>query len=146
MSWFWMALSAAALWGLGYAINQITLKHFSVLELLFFESVIVSLVFFIYFAWFGNWSSFIHKLANPKLLTLILLSSFIYIAASFLILSSISASNAGLAAIIESCYPIFTMIFSYLIFRDVQFNFTSAIGVVLIICGIIIVKLYGHAP
>lgn len=145
MSWFWMALSAAGLWGLGYTINQITLRHFSVLELLFFESVVVSLVFFIYFAWFGNWGSFLFKLANPKLLILILLSSFIYIAASFLILSSISASNAGLAAIIESCYPIFTILFSYLIFRDAQFNFISAIGVVLIICGIVLVKLYGHA-
>lgn len=85
-----------------------------------------------------------HKLANPKQLALIILSSFVYIVASLLILKSISASNAALAAIIESCYPIFTVIFAFVLFGEIQLNLISALGYVLILCGIIIVKVYGH--
>jgi hypothetical protein len=32
MSWFWLAVGAAALWGFGYTINQVTLKHFSAMH------------------------------------------------------------------------------------------------------------------
>ena len=144
MSWFWLALSAAVLWGLGYTINQITLKHFSTMELLFFESMVVFTVFAIYFILHGNVNSFLTKLANPKQFTLILSSSLIYVVASILILKSISSSNASLAAIIESCYPIFTVIFAFLIFGELQLNLASVIGFILLLSGIIIIKVYGR--
>ena len=144
MSWFWLALSAAVLWGLGYTINQVTLKHFSTMELLLFESMIVFSVFATYFVWRGDLSSFITKLSNPKQLGLIISSSLIYVVASILILKSISSSNASLAAIIESCYPIFTVLFAFILFGEMQLNIASAIGFILILSGIIIVKIYGH--
>ncbi len=142
MSWFWLALSAAVLWGLGYTFNQITLKKFSALELLFFESVLISIVIFIYFLWKENFSNFLHKLANPKQLALISGSSIIFLIASLLIFKSIKTSNAGLAAIIEASYPIFTVIFAYLILGESQLNPISAIGFALVIAGIIIIKQY----
>lgn len=144
MSWFWYALGAAILWGLSYTINQVTLKHFSEVELLFFESFIVFAIVCIYFIYQGNFSGFLNKLTNPKQLFLILCSGFIYVIASWLILKSISASNAGLAAIIESCYPIFTVIFAFIFFGQLQLNLMSGIGFCLILAGIIIVKFYGH--
>lgn len=144
MTWFWLALGAAALWGFSYTINQVTLKHFSAIELLLFESFVVFSIAAIYFVWRGDFHVFMHKLANPKQLALIILSSFVYIVASLLILKSISASNAALAAIIESCYPIFTVIFAFILFGEIQLNLISALGYLLILCGIIIVKTYGH--
>lgn len=144
MTWFWLALCAAALWGFGYTINQVTLKHFSAVELLLFESFVVFSVAAIYFIWRGDFHAFMHKLANPKQLALIILSSFVYIIASILILKSISASNAALAAIIESCYPIFTVLFAFLLFGELQLNLISALGYLLILSGVIIVKIYGH--
>lgn len=144
MSWFWYALGAAILWGLSYTINQVTLKHFDEVELLFFESLVVFLIIGGYFMFRGNFAEFAHKLLNPKQLTLIICSSLIYVVASWLILKSISASNAGLAAIIESCYPIFTVIFAFIFFGQLQLNLMSGIGFCLILTGIIIVKFYGH--
>ena len=143
MYWFWLAFAAAVLWGLGYTMNQVTLKHFSTMELLLFESMVVFSAFAIYFIWLGDWGDFISKLANPKQLALITGSSLIYVVASILILKSISSSNASLAAIIESCYPIFTVLFSFIFFGEIQLNLASAIGFVLILSGIIIVKFYG---
>ncbi len=143
MSWFWLALSAAVLWGLGYAINQATLKHFTPLELLLFESTIVFFVFTIYFIGKGNFSCFITKLANPKHLLLIVSNSIIYIIASILILKSIYISNSTLAAIIESCYPIFTVLFVFILFKEFHLNLASIIGSILILTGVIIVKAYG---
>jgi|SRR6185437_13432514 len=143
MPWFWMALGAAILWGLGYTINQVTLKYFSALELLLFEATVIFGTCIIYFIWKGDLGSFIGKLSNPKQLGLIIISSLIYIVASLLIFKSISSSNASLAAIIESCYPIFTVLFAFIILGEFQLNIASAIGFVLIISGIVIVKLYG---
>ncbi|RTK99926.1 MAG: hypothetical protein EKK57_08445 [Proteobacteria bacterium] len=144
MTWFWLALSAAVLWGLGYTINQNTLKVFSPLELLFFESLIIAVILGIYLLISGKLPTLLIKLQDWRNLGLIALSSFIYMAASILIFTSINSSNATIAAIIESCYPIFTVIFAFLIFGEIQLNLISALGFVLIIAGIILVKLYNH--
>lgn len=144
MTWFWLALSAAVLWGLGYTINQNTLKVFSPLELLFFESLIITVILGIYLLVSGKLPTLLIKLQDWRNLGLIALSSFIYMAASILIFTSINSSNATIAAIIESCYPIFTVIFAFLIFGEIQLNLISTLGFVLIIAGIILVKLYNH--
>lgn len=143
MSWFWFALAAAILWGFGYTINQVTLKHFSAIELIFFESLIICIIFGIYFIYKGNFNDFTNKLSNPRHLGLLLASSFICTIASIFIFKSISSSNAALAAIIESCYPIFTILFAFILFGEIQLNIMSALGFILVLTGIIIVKIYG---
>lgn len=142
MSWFWFALGAAILWGLSYAINQATLCYFNEIELLFFETFIAFIIIASYFIFKGNFGSFGSKLTNPKMLALITSSAIIYVIASYFILKSISASNASLAAIIESAYPIFTVLFGFLFLGQLQLNLMSGIGFILILAGIIIVKLY----
>lgn len=142
MNWFWMALFAAILWGLGYTINQVTLKTFSAYELIFFESVVAVLVFGGYLLYTNKFGLFINKLTSPKDLFLIILSTTIYTIASVLIFKSISSSNATIAAIIESCYPIFTVIFAFILFGQIQLNLISLAGFILILSGIILVKLY----
>jgi drug/metabolite transporter (DMT)-like permease len=144
MSWFWMALGAAILWGLGYTINQSTLKTFSAIELLFFESVLASIALGIYLIFSGKFGVFVAKLHNPRSLFIILTSTIIYVVASILIFKSISSSNASIAAIIESCYPVFTVIFAFIIFGQLQLNLISSIGFIFIISGIVMVKIYGQ--
>jgi len=142
MSWFWFALGAAILWGLSYTINQATLQYFDTTELLFFEALVVFIILAGYFIFKGNLGSFTSKLGNPKMFALIMGSALIYIVASYFILKSITASNASLAAIIESSYPIFTVLFGFIFFGQLQLNLMSGIGFILILSGIIIVKLY----
>lgn len=140
MSWFYFALSAAILWGFGYTINQITLKHFTALELIFFQSLLVCIAVGTYLFIYGETGNFIEKLKDIKSFGLILASSVVYIVASIFIFKSISSSNATVASIIESCYPIFTVFFGFILFGKFQINLAAAMGVVLILCGIVLVK------
>jgi drug/metabolite transporter (DMT)-like permease len=141
MSWFWLALIAAALWGLGYTLNQATLKYFNPYELLFFESVIIFAAFTLYFWAYGDFKHFLSKLGSWKLLSMISASSIIYIIASSLILISIKSSNASLAAIIESSYPLFTVIFAFIFLGEIQLSWSAIIGFILVLTGIIIIKI-----
>lgn len=143
MSWFWMALCAAILWGLCYTLNEITLKYFNPLEIMLFESIVIAITFAVYFILEGDFGDFVVKFSSPKPLGLISLSTLAYIVATILIFKSISSSNASLAAIIESSYPIFTVLFAFIILGKLQLNTASAIGLFLIISGVVIVKLYG---
>ncbi len=143
MSWFVYAIGAAILWGLGYTINQVTLKKFTEVELIFFESVVVAILLGIYMLFNSQMQMFIQKLNNYKNLSIICLSCLIYTIASILIFKSIRSSNASLAAIIESCYPAFTVLFSFLIFGKLSISPISMLGFIAIFFGIILVKIYG---
>lgn len=142
MSWFFYAVGAAILWGLGYTINQITLKKFTAIELLFFESIVVGIVLGIYILLSSQMNGLIIKLSNYKNLMLICLSTLIYTVASIFIFKSIKSSNASVAAIIESCYPLFTVLFGFLIFGKLSVSPVSLIGFVAILSGIILIKIY----
>lgn len=144
MSWIWYALLASIMWGLSYIINQITLNFFSAIELLLFEALIVVITLGGYLIGTSNLGTFLGKLSDFKQLSLIVLSSWIYLVASLLIYKSISYSNASLASIIESSYPFFTVFFAYIILGQEHLNFKSALGFILMFCGIVIVKLYSH--
>ncbi len=143
MSWFVYAIGASVLWGLGYTINQVTLRKFTEIELIFFESLIVAIVFGIYMFFNSQMNTFISKIANYKSLLLICCSTLIYAVASILIFKSIRSSNASLAAIIESCYPAFTVLFGFLIFGKLSISPISMIGFIAIFFGIILIKIYG---
>ncbi len=141
--WFWYAISASILWGIGYVINQLLMRNFSAIEILLFESFIILLIFIPYFIFTGQLKPTLIKLLDWKIVLLILAGSFIYICAAIFILKSIGSSNATLAAIIEASYPIFTMFFAYILIGEVQFTISTIIGCLLIISGLVVVHA-GH--
>jgi drug/metabolite transporter (DMT)-like permease len=79
--------------------------------------------------------------ADRTLLANLLVSSLAYGVGSWLIYVAISLKNATLASFIEVSYPVFTGIFAYLIFREVQVNAWTAFGSALIVAGIFIIFL-----
>ncbi len=141
--WFWYALGASALWGIGYVINQILMRSLTSMEVLLLESFVVLVIFIPWLFFNGTFKPMLLKLTDMKTLALMMFGSVVYISAAILILTSIGSSNATLAAIIEASYPIFTMIFAYLLIGEIQFSFYSIVGCVFIIAGLIIVH-YGH--
>lgn len=141
--WFWYAISASILWGIGYVINQLLMRSFSAIEILLFESFIILLIFIPYFIITGQFKPTLVKLLDWRIIGLILAGSLIYISAAIFILKSIGSSNATLAAIIEASYPIFTMFFAYLLIGEVQFTLSTIIGCLLIISGLVVVH-SGH--
>ena len=139
--WFWYAISASILWGVNYVANQYLLRYLTSFEILFLESLLLVVVFFVWFSFNGEIKTVFLKLNNPKLAGVFLLSAAIYVVAVLCIFKSITLSNATYAAIVEACYPLFTMIFAYLILGEIQFTLTSLIGCAFVLVGLVIINL-----
>jgi drug/metabolite transporter (DMT)-like permease len=74
---------------------------------------------------------------------MLLISIVIYIAANVLIMASINAKNATMAAMIEITYPLFTALFAWLLFRQVQMSAGTLAGAALILSGVACIYYFG---
>lgn len=140
--WFLFAILASILWGIGYIINQLLMRTFSALEILFIESILIVSFGLPLLILSSNLKPLFFKVCQLNNALLIFVGTSIYVLAAFFILSSIKGSNASIAAAIESSYPIFTMIFAYIILREVQFNIPIIIGTVLVLSGLFVINRY----
>jgi drug/metabolite transporter (DMT)-like permease len=138
--WLQYALLASILWGLNYTLNAKLLHFFSPLFLMAVQMGLASILFFS----MSSFSKINHEvkiLTHHKQLILMVLSTvLIMMLANFCIYKSISSKNAVLAAIIETCYPAFTLLFSWLIYRENFFNFYTILGGTFILIGIVIIS------
>lgn len=142
ISWFGLALLASMLWGLTYVIGQYLLRYLDPIAIIFLNNIFICIVFGIYFGLTHQWHTVFAKFSgNYKVVTALFAYITIYLIASILILKSIHSGNASLAAIIESSYPIFTMLFAYLLLQQKQFNWGTLAGTGLIIAGLIVIQL-----
>ena len=135
--WFIYALLASAFWGVTYAVAGRLFQHgFSVPVLLVIELMLALPVFLVIAYVTGALKSDIALLTSRPNLWPLLFSLAVFSGiASFFIASSISEKNATLAALVEISYPLFTFAFVWLIFREVQLSWETAIGGLLIISG-----------
>ena len=142
LSYFWFAIGASALWGLSYVISETLLTEFNSPQLLWYNSTIVCIILSAHLIITNQCAPTVIKFFDYKHTYLILVYPCLYLTASLLILKSIHIGNASLAAIIEASYPLFTLLFAYLIFQKIQFNFGVLVGLVFILTGIYIVNLF----
>lgn len=137
--WFFAALGSALLWGFSYALSEKLFKHYE-LPLPFFMMMTGG----IYFAACIGMVLFTQNLkpgleivsGNHKLMGEILIVALTYVIGAFLIFFAISEKNATLANLIEISYPVFTLIFAWFLFREIQINWQGALGGLLIFSGI----------
>ena len=59
--------------------------------------------------------------------------------ATVLLFLSIDGKNATMAGLIEISYPIFIVLFTWLLFREMHLTWTSALGGLLIMAGAAVV-------
>ncbi|MDO8482718.1 MAG: DMT family transporter [bacterium] len=138
---FIYAVAAAVTWGLVYAIDQKILTKVSPLSLLFVNSLLALIVTLPVLFWDLN--SVKTLLASGKQnLILIITSLLLGTAASFFIFSAIKNLDASTASIIEITYPIFVILFSFLLFKQ-AINIYFALGALLIFAGTVIVIKFG---
>jgi drug/metabolite transporter (DMT)-like permease len=136
---FIYAIIAAVLWGLLYTIDQKILAHLSPILLLFISSIITAVIIFP-FVLFQNTSIndlFIQTKANWPL---VLLSIVLGATSSFFILKSISLIGATNASVIEIAYPLFVVLFSFIIFKAVPNLYFLFGGSLIFIGSLIIIK------
>ena len=141
--WFYCALGAALLWGFSYALSEKVMKDalspmFIMVVTGFFYFVISLLI--AYFT--DNLKGGFTAINQDKSLFLnLLILSLSYVIGAFLIYYAINLKNATMVNLIEITFPIFTLIFAYLLMKEVQINVSTLLGGSLIFIGVGIIYL-----
>jgi drug/metabolite transporter (DMT)-like permease len=142
--WFIAALSASVLWGLGYVLCEYLLKNSNITPL--FMACMTSLVTFPLFLALALYNKEFKPgiqalLSNTTLIPVLFLEAITIIGGTYLIYTAIESKNASLVSAIESTYPIFAMLFAFLILREVQVNMWSGAGIMLVMSGVLLITL-----
>lgn len=136
--WIALALMAAVLWGLNYTLAERVLQNISVFTLLAMEMLIGTVVFSL-LAWCTSLKKDLTALVSETNLLWITLAEIVIVTlASYLVVVSIRAKNATAAGIIELVYPLFTIFFTWILFRENHANSSVWIGGALVFAGVFI--------
>lgn len=139
--WLVFAITAALLWGLNYSLAERVLQSISPVTLLALEMLVGALVFLLmsYFTTFKKDITLL--MTDSNLLWLTILEVIIVLAASFFIVYSIQFKNATLAGIVELIYPLFIILFTWLLFGENHIDASVIIGGTLIFIGVVFISL-----
>ncbi|MCB1720798.1 MAG: EamA family transporter [Rhodospirillales bacterium] len=140
MSWFFFALGTAICWGMGYALSEKTL-HAGVSSSFFLSGIyVLSLPFYFLLTWKDNtFRTSLEILSDKHTLFITLGAIAAYFFGNLFIMNAISLKNATHANMIEITYPLFTVLFTYLLFRQIHLDWISALGGIMIICGTMLI-------
>lgn len=138
MAWFYYAMAASVLWGFGYALSERVVKDDLPTSFFVLTQGIIGVILYLAIClYFGTIKTGVEALqANPKIWLNLGLVAFSTTLGIFFIYMAIVGKNASMANMIEITYPVFTILFAWLLFRDVQVNWTTALGGLLIFSGV----------
>lgn len=144
--WLFYALAASVLWGLYYLLSEKIMGQGIHPAFLMLCQNAVTLPLYVLACMAGG-----HMRPGVAALTadgfrmplLLLFYALVILCANLFVLSGIAARNATLVNLIEISYPLFTCLFAWLLFRDVQITAGAAAGAVLIVAGIAVIYLKG---
>ena len=141
--WFFCALGTAILWGFSYALSEKVMKDgisptFIMVTTGFFYCVMSIIIAYLTDSFKGGFEI----ITNSRMALInLMLMALAFVAGSFLIYYAISLKNATMVNLIEITYPIFTLIFAYIILKEVQITPATLVGGLLIFSGISIIYL-----
>lgn len=142
ISWVFLALGAAIVWGTGYALTERAVKE---LPLFVFLAIFYGLSVVFYIAMSGAFTPWRQALASiePKnLWPEILVGVVCFALGNILIFMAIQRSNATVANMIEISYPIFTALAAWLIFKNMQLTVPVVAGGLLIFSGVLVIYMW----
>jgi len=140
MSWIVFPILSSILWGLFYAVTGEIVKRMSIFSAISYYSLILSCIFFA-IAYFNNsvvsdWN--VLKGDNKALLYIIILA-LSGAAGYFCMFTGVKMKTSTAVAVIEVSYPLFTALFTWIIFRENHLSFGLIFGGILIASGILCV-------
>lgn len=142
--WFWMAIGAAISWGFAYPLGDKILKAgVNPFFMLAITSLFQLMIAGILAAFKTDIFNQIEIIKTPKIFLFYMACASSYIIGNILIYSSIKDKNAALASLVEISYPVFTVFFAWLLFREFHLNLNVLIGGMLIFSGVILIYLKG---
>lgn len=140
IAWYVTALGAAMVWGLHYPLVDNALKRLSPMGVLLLTAIPVLLMSAVFHR---------HLLADYQAIKgmdwasrlIIIALAVTSITGSFLLYLSINSRNATLASLIEISYPVFVVLFSYLLFRQSHVSPSVLFGALLVFAGVALIIL-----
>lgn len=143
--WLVYAMAAAIIWGLDYALyERIFSNKISPITMLVFQLLFGFLLFFL-ISFRTQLKTDLMILANNRqVLWLFVLALITFNLGNLLVFLSIEAKNATLAGLIELCYPIFTIFFTWCLFGTNRATPSVIIGGSLIFIGVFIIGYFNR--
>lgn len=142
--WIIFAISASLFWGLSYVLNEEIYRKISIFTSLSIMSLAVFFLTLILAYVTGSLKPDLIEITTSKRLMLYLCSgTLVLLIAELFIGFSIVAKNASLAGLIEISYPIFIILFSYILFKN-SVTIPTMIGGVVIFLGVFIIYYFNH--
>lgn len=141
--WLIYAVMGALIWGLDYTLSERIFKYkISPVTILALQMGIGAIIFAV-IAYTTQLKTDIATLSQHKSVLWLVLSIIVtFNVGNLLIFLSIQAKNATLAGIIELCYPLFTILFTWLLFKENHTNLSVIIGGILIASGVIVISVF----
>lgn len=141
--WIIYALAAALLWGINYAVSGKLLQGgLSVATLAFLSFGTGTLVLAILILGAGGPPRVVTEIAGlGKNMLWLYVAIIASTAAAILTFFAIEEKNATIASLIEISYPFFVALFSWLFFRETEWNLPTLLGGGIIVSGVILVFL-----
>ena len=143
--WLLFAVGASVFWGITYVINEQVYKHISVLSSIAITLAVSGLFVGLVALGTGTFSRDIATLsASPKVLWLLLAGIVVLTVAELLIGFSIVGKNATIAGLIEISYPLFIVLFSYLLFKESNLSVATVVGGAFVFVGVGIIYVFNR--
>jgi len=140
--WLIIAVMASIVWGLNYALDEKIFKsQISPPTLLALQAWLGAILFTILSYFSTGKSDIVVLSANRTTFWLTVASIFAANIGIYLIAASIQAKNATFASLIEQTYPLFTVLFTYLLFHEHYLTKNVIIGGAFILAGAIVIGL-----
>lgn len=141
-----LAILAAIVWGLDYSLAEEIFKKkispFTLLSLeMFFGSIFVGLI-----SYGSHFKADVQMLLTDRRAMWLFLAILVtFSLANLLIFFSIELGrNATIVAVIEMCYPVFTVLFTWFLFHKSHLSPSLIIGGVVILIGVFIVYYFNR--
>lgn len=136
--WFYTALAAAMCWGFGYTVAERVIKMGIPPPFMLIISGFTSFFCYLIISLCNGKFGIGAKVMTGDLRTFFMCVAFglTVVIGNYFIFLSMSQKNATLVNMIEIAYPFFTFLFAWLLFREVQLNWATALGGLLIFSGV----------
>lgn len=136
-NWALLTIIASMCWGFGYALLG-KMLHSGISSAFVLASLAFTMIF-TYTAMMMKAGTFMTSFAslthNKWLILCLLVTVAAFIAGQCLIYKAISLKDAPHVAILEISYPVFTCVFTWLLFRNLEISWHVIVGGILIFAG-----------
>ncbi len=141
MLWFFYALATAICWGLGYALTEKLLHNGISPSVTLLMIVLLQVPVFLTWAIYSGSIklSFDILSKDNNLLIIAMIMTVVFALGNIFIMQAVGLKNASHVNLIEITYPIFTVLFTLILFKTTHLNFASLIGGAFILFGVIII-------